>query len=533
VSARALAVLDRLPKHLAATDPEKRFEVVVGSVVDGVETLTRQVGDVRRAHRLGEAPTPGDVTGLAAVHGIRDASWDLLLLRLTALAVSAGAVPPEPAALAPLLALPEDVLEALLADAAADSDPALLVGRPARHRPSLALRREVVRGVVLAHRLGNATTTSLLTAAAAYVGLRVEAVEHTEERWWHVATCRDSLRLHAPLDPAEPGAGSYEVEPLEDLLALEENPFRNADIEPTARRHGQGFQVVRGGIDDPPATVRVLGVGARTQRPMVVDCDAGDGLVFEGSVPEGSELRFEASGRVSLDGADVTGSSWTFHGAVFAAADSPVPGRDFRFPGAPPRGTPTPPEREARFVTTSPLPDALQDDAPFPHGAPTISPVVLRRGLSRWRVFVRPAHTFGAGGAADDGAGSWGAPPRHKAGRFDQAVFVAADGQAGTTAGDPSFRIGFAWEEREPFAVRVLLPRRFSVLDDDAGTRVREPLRRLLDRHRAAGVDVRVEYADPRWALGAGVVRDEPDEAIGTVLAGTELWPDGTPQPEA
>ena len=116
---------------------------------------------------------------------------------------------------------------------------------------------------------------------------------------------------------------------------------------------------------------------------------------------------------------------------------------------------------------------------------------------------------------------------------FDQAVFVAADGPIGTTAGDPSLRIGFAWEEREPFAVRVLLPRRFSVLDDEAGTRVREPLRRLLDRHRAAGVDVRVEYADPRWALGTGVVRDEPDEAIGTVLAGTELWPDGTPQPGA
>lgn len=91
-------------------------------------------------------------------------------------------------------------------------------------------------------------------------------------------------------------------------------------------------------------------------------------------------------------------------------------------------------------------------------------------------------------------------------------------------------RLGFEWEEREPFAVRVLLPRRLQVIDDDKGTRLREPLRRLLDRHRAAGVDVRVEYADPRWTLGSGVVRNEVDEAIGTVLSGTELWPDGTPQ---
>jgi hypothetical protein len=92
-------------------------------------------------------------------------------------------------------------------------------------------------------------------------------------------------------------------------------------------------------------------------------------------------------------------------------------------------------------------------------------------------------------------------------------------------------KLGFEWEEREPFAVRVLLPRRLQSLDDEKGTKLREPLRRLLDRHRAAGVDVRVEYADPRWMLGAGVVREETDEAIGTVLSGTELWPDGTRQP--
>lgn len=527
MSARAQAVLDRFPLHLAAADPEKRFEVVVGGITDSVETITRQVADVRRSHRLSQGPTPADVGGLAGLHGLRSPTWALLALRLAALGEAAASDPPDAAALAPLLALPQEVLDDLLAALPATTLPVDVLGRPTRHRPSLELHRQVVRSVVLAHRVGNATPTSLLTAAAAYVGLVVEGVAHTDERWWHIATCRDTIRLTTP-----PGSV---VEPLPDMLALEENPFRKADIEPAPKHHGQGFQIVRGGIDDVMVTVRVLGVGTRTQSPMVVECHAGHGLVFEGTVPDGSELRFEASGQTTLDGADVTGSSWSFRGAVFGSAAEKRTSHDFVFGGnddTGPLGTPdgrddSSGRRVATFVITTPLADALQRSAAFPHGSPTIEAILLPRGYSRWRTFVRAAHVGGPGGR----------PPRIKAGRFDTTVLVDADTgtevgtDAGVTAGEPSMRLGFAWEEREPFTVRVLLPRRLQVLDDDKGTKVREPLRRLLDRHRAAGVDVRVEYADPRWTLGVGVVRDEADEAIGTVLSGTELWPDGTPQP--
>ena len=249
---------------------------------------------------------------------------------------------------------------------------------------------------------------------------------------------------------------------------------------------------------------------------MVVECHAGNGLVLEGSVGDGSELRFESSGRTTLDGADVTGSTWSFRGAVFGSSADKVSSHDFVFAGDPKDG-----DRQAVFVVTTPLADALDPTAAFPHGAPTVEPIGLPRGLSKWVAFVRAAHTSGPAGP----------PPRTKFGRFDSAVFAEADSPAGVTVGEPSMKLGFEWEEREPFAVRVLLPRRLQVLDDEKGTKLREPLRRLLDRHRAAGVDVRVEYADPRWTLGTGVVREETDEAIGTVLSGTELWPDGTPQP--
>ncbi len=497
MSARAQVVLDRFPLHLAATDPEKRFEHVVTALVGSLEVLTRQVADVRRSHRLGEAPTVGDLLALAGLHGLPAASLDLLLLRLAA--------------------IPADAPEATLT----------------RHRPSLELRRDVVRGAIHAHRVGNGTATALLSASAAYLGFTVARVDHDEHRWWHVAECLDALDTTTPQT---------------DLLALEENPFRRADLAPTPKVHAQTFRVLRGGIDDVAATVRVLGVGGRTVRPMVVERHAGRGLCFEGEVADGAELRFEASGRVTLDGTDVTGSTWAFHGAVFASSTERHSRHDFVFADAadpPPALLPDPPDldgagdddpdevqahaaaeladRRARFAVTMPVPDAFGPDAPLPHGAATVPPMRLPRGVSAWTAFARPAHTSSGGPA--------GLPARHQAARFDAAVLADADGPAGVTLGQPSMKVGFDWEEREPFAVRVLLPRRLGDLDDDRGSRLREPLRRLLDRHRAVGVDVRVEYADPRWTLGTGVVRQEPDNALGTVLSGTELWPDGTPQP--
>ena len=456
MSARAIAVLDRFPRHIAASDPEKRFELVVGSLVESLEVLTRQAADVRRAHRLAEEPTVADLALLAGLHALRAPVYGPLLERL-------------------------------------------------KHQPEqpgydavLALRRAVVSGAIGAHGIGNATPHALLAAAAAYLGFRVGTVVPTPGRWWTLAHCDDLLETH------------------QDLLALEENPFRHADLEPAPRPHGQRFRIVRGGLEDVDVTVRVLGVGARTVRPMVVDVLAGHGLVWEGSVPDGSELRFEASGAVTLDGDVVTGSAWEFHGAVFADGRARLQG-DFVFTDATAR------EHDGHFVTTAPRADALEAAAAFPHGAATTGPLRLRLGQTYWAAFVRVDHTS----TVTPGA----LAPRTKHARFDQAVLADSNGIDGPTAGDPSFRIGFAWEEREPFAVRILLPRRLAAVDDDKGSKLREPLRQLLDRHRAAGVDVRIEYADPRWTVGTGVVRDTEDDAIGTVVAGTELWPDGTPQP--
>jgi|tagenome__1003787_1003787.scaffolds.fasta_scaffold20947227_2 hypothetical protein len=459
MSGRGRAVLERFPNHLAATDPGKRLGAVVEALAADLDVLTVALGDVRAAHRIDETPALRDLLALAALHGLGESALTPLVRRLAA--IDPGAAP--------------------------------------GHEERMRLRHDVIRAAIGAHTIGNGTPAALLHAAAGYAGLRVARIRHAAGRWWHIATCADDLDAGAP----------------PDVLALEENPFRRADIDLAPKRNGQRTRVLRGGLDDVSVTLRVRGRQGRTVRPMIVHLEAGQGVVLEGNVPDGAELDFAASGQVTLSGLDVTGSAWTFTGGVFADANAPLPGIDATF-AAPQPGTP----RQAVFAVSRPLADAFDDGAPFPHGGFRVGPMTLPRGQSHWTALVRTARTGAAAGEA--------AVPRTVAGRFDASVF-GSDGPP--TASDPSMELGFRWEEREPFAARVLLPRRLAALDDDAGSLLAQPLRGLLDRHRAAGVEVRVEYADPRWQLGTGVVRDEAGDPLGVVVSGTELWPDGSPQP--
>ena len=55
MSARTAAVLERFPLHLSATDPGKRIGATVDALAAELDVLTRQLGDVRVAHRVREA----------------------------------------------------------------------------------------------------------------------------------------------------------------------------------------------------------------------------------------------------------------------------------------------------------------------------------------------------------------------------------------------------------------------------------------------------------------------------------------------
>ena len=516
MSSRTVAVLERFPGHLGLTDPGKRAGVVVDGLAAPIDVLTRQVGDVRVAHRLGDAPSTGDLLKLAALHAFGPSAVDIVRRRIDALTAAGRAEPIDLAAVAQLV----NVLDELLAELG--DDLADVVAGPGRQPGRLAVERATVVGAIGALRIGNGTPAAILRAAAAYLGLVVDEVVHTDERWWHLARGHDGIALVAPAagpDGPEPPA----LIPGPEYLALEENPFRSADIDPAPRRHGTRFGVLRGGLEDVPVAVRVAGIGTRTVRPMVVHLDTGRGLVYEGDVPDGEELVFTTSGQVTLGGATVTGMAWAFAGGVFASGPEPLLFKDFVFASADSPDAEQPEGPTATFAISTPVADAFGPSPLLPHGAAAVDVMQLPLGQSRWASFVRVGHA-----GADVGQP---AVPRTSGAFFDGSVFAGGSDPTDPAPPDPSLAVGFAWEERQPFAVRVLLPPRLAAVDDEAGTLLREPLRALLDRHRAAGISLRVEYADPRWTLGVGVVRDTADDPLGVVVAGTGLWTDDTPQP--
>jgi len=464
-------VLSRFPRHLDADVPGKLIGDVVSGLATGQDAAIGQVGRVRRSHRVGELDQVIDLLHLAGLHGFDASMLDALLRRVR------------------------------------EIDP------PIPYDRWLRIAARMLTDAIVDQREESGTVAGVLGAAAAYLGLDLVELDHDPGGYWYLARCVDRL-----LPGDDPG------QPAEQLLALEENPQHVADVGPTPRHHGDRFAVLRQGFDPAPATVVVRGIEDRTLRPIVVNVDDGFGVATTLAVGNGATLRFERDGRVELDGASVAGRSFTFRGAVYAdeARDHE---RDFVFDDATSSATSSA-TSPATFVVTQPPADAFDDHPTFPHADPLLPAVVLGRGETRFAVFVG-AGVFGS--EADDGAHTpVQAAPHPIAGIFDDTVFEPEPAPDGA----PSFEIGLEWDEREAYAARVWLPRTTADLDRDGEAPMREVLRGLLDRHRAAGVHLYVEYTDPRWTLGTGIVRDlDSEDALGIVVAGTEAWEDDTEQP--
>lgn len=531
---RTATVLSRFPAHLRADRPGTVLDETVGGLVTALDVQTSQVGRIRASHRLDSLDEEADLLLLAGLHGLGPETFELVRGRLAGaadLAVLLG----DPAA-------PAEAVDAALAtlpelfgvQASAFDDPAQLAGalhRLVAYAAVLATVRGCMTRLVRVHRDGNGTVSALLRAAAAFLALEVVEITHLDDRSWHVARCLDLLRLTRDGD-----AGSATVEPDEDLLALEENPFRLQVVDPVPRRPGEVFRQLRGGFDEVQVSVRVRGIEDRTVAPQVVNTGAGKGVAYTGTVPDGQELRFESDGRITLAGANVTRRGYSFSGGVFASED-PRRG-DFVF-GSTDDDQPAPADRVATFVVTRPLTDAFDPGAVFPHAGGLVEALPMRVGESTWVLFV--------------GEAAFGSAPSGFAIPADRSAFAGGDGAdpAGRAsvfadeAGAPlpaAAEVGFDWQEREPYAVRLWLPQRLLGLDAAEGAAPAQPvlrdrLRRLLDRHRAGGVHVYVEHADDRWTLGEGVVREPGStEPVGGLVLGTRLWPavaqpDPTPIP--
>lgn len=495
-ASRTPAILGRFPAYLGAEQPGKLIGEVVDALAFDLDVLTAQLGDTRRAHRVGHAASVQDLLGLAGLHGIGTAALELLDRRLRILEELArvldagtGGSSPAKTAAAALLGVTTKTFGEL--------DGALLLSlarNAASHAQRLAMIRRRLLATVALHREGNGTVGALLGATAVHLDLMLLDIVHSADGTWHVARCQDAMRAALPAAAVpRPASGAT------DVLVLEENPARTRAVEPMPHHHADVFHVLRPGFEAVAVTTRIVGVADRTVTPMVVDVGAGFGVAFLGAVPDGKELRIEQDGTVTLDGADASPEAFCFHGAVFADAAAPHQD-DFVFAEDCAAGTAT--GRAACFPTTRPVADAFATAATLAAGK--LEGFSLRVGETRLAFSVRAGHF----GLRSTGAGA-GAPalPITVAGLFDRSTFAPDDAATAPAAG----RVGFAWQEPEPFAVRLWLPNRVATLDGDCGPQdAAELVRQALDHHRAAGVHVYVAYQDDNFNPPAGLLEPAP-----------------------
>jgi hypothetical protein len=515
--ATAEQVLSRFPRHLDADTPGKVIGDVARSLATGLDTQISQVGKVRRGHRVREVEQVVDLVRLGGLNGFSDTFLGPLGRRVRLLADPGTGVD----ALLEQLGLAHN-RDAVLAPWPGEADDAPARGRfadaarrAARYDDRLSVGEQALVDASAAMLDRNGTVGGVLGATAAYLGLEIGEIGRDESGYWHLARAHDRFGVELP---GPPGASPTTTRHAgEHLLALEENPPHLADQGPIPRRHADLFTVSRLGFETVPCTVIVIGANDRAGHPMIVNVDDGEGIATIVDVPDGSKLRFERDGRVELDGASVARRCFRFSGAVFATGGHP---KDFVFADA--DAAERFGDRAAVFSVTRPIGDGFDSEPSLPHGDPLLPPLKLARAGARFAVFVG-AGAFGL----DRGAGDVvTAAPEPVAGFFDESVYQP------DPAGVQSFQIGFEWDERETYAVRVWLPQSLANLDRDGEPSIRELVRVLLDRHRSAGVHVYVEFTDPRWVLGTGIVRDlDGEDALGIAVAGTEAWTDEIGQP--
>ena len=511
---RSRAILARFPAHFEAAREGKRLDDVTQALALDLDTLSAALARVRRAHRLLDADELRDLLRIAGVHGITSAELAILFARFD--------------------------LARSLVDDAAGSDPAaeqLLalwgIAVPAPRLPRYTPRESVVafarravandvfldairtriRTICAAHARGNGTIDSVLTGAANALDLEIAAVQHSPDRYLHVADVVDRLRIAHPQE-ADGKAVRREFDPAEERLLVEENPLSPVRTSDEGRKHGDLFSILRRGFERETLRVIITGVEQRTLGPVLVNRDEGHGVGFVGAVPSESTLAFTEEGRVTLDSADVTSMAYAWQGACFA--DAAAPRRtDFVFDGSG-----ADPSRRAVFAVATPA-GALGSEFTFPHAGENLPMPGISVGETRFAFFVQEGRFSRLDAGPPERVDR--VQPRPAMAFFDQSVLAPGPSEKRPAAAV----VSLGWDERTAFYVNVWIPKRFRALtpDDEEGRSTLEQVAFALNRFRPAGVHVEVKFLDDRWVLGRGIMIDEDDAGeVAGPGSGTELW---------
>jgi hypothetical protein len=539
MTGRAHTILSRFPAHLEATRAGKQLEVVADAGAADFDTQAVALGRIRRTHRIGEAEELVDVLRIGALHGITRSELALAEIRFT----SARGLAAQLAGTGSPPADPDELAEVLLA-LWGISEPGPLLGRyapggsppadssTARERllahvaAALAQERltdvfrQRIRRISGIHSRGNGTVQAVLEGAANCLDLQITSIAHSADRYLHSAEVRDRITLTrpVPIPGSPPGETSAPFATAQESLIIEENPQWRFETGTVERHHAELFNVVRKGFERAILQGRVSGQEVKTVGSMLVNRDEGHGVGFAQAVPPGTTLVFAEEGRALLDSSDVTSFAYAWKGACFAGDD--LRPTDWVFDGLGVN-----PERRAIFVETFPT-GALDSGFVFPHAGESIPMPGLAVGETRFAVFMQQAHYS----SLDPGSPAqlFLVTPRTKVGFLDGSVFAPGIGEEGPPAG----LVSLSWLERRAYMARVWIPMRFQKLiaADAEGVEVKRRVVQALNRFRPAGVQLEVEYLDPRWVMGRGIALNEDSDEPAGPGSGTVLWsaPDET-----
>ncbi|HEU4796906.1 MAG TPA: hypothetical protein VFT02_14820 [Pyrinomonadaceae bacterium] len=416
--AKADRILEFFPSYCGANDSTKLLHEITRMLAAPLEQADTHLLRIQRAHRIKVAEHADDIVRLGGA------------LNLTAFHF-------------------EDIL----------SDEEL------EYEQKLALMRERVRRIARVHLVGLGTPAALLETAAIFLNAKIVpantgaplVVHLDEDGFSHRATIEFS---HLPEKPR-------------DEIFLYENPIRRKKVEPAERWQLNSWTVEN--VSPAPAPVRLLieGVSDHTVMPSVFCPSTGEGILFNGFIPDGQQLVIDQFNGAMLDNHPVDDWVIYFKGGIYDFNNS-----DFARPDA----------RELQ-----PLDPTSKEDLVAAAFRPSIKTAVAPTGRSEWRFKV-------AEGVCDGTLYDFSAyaMPSEPVGvydndfNFDACVFDFPGGAI----------VGLAWDERIPCSFKLALPA-------GAPSNQASRIAGILPRFKPAGIRAFVDNSKPAWVLGQSTIRDE------------------------
>ena len=447
---RAGTMLEKFPAFMKASTPDKALAGIASALGGSLDESERLMTSIQRSHRLSVADHETDILGLAALMDLHLA--DFWILR--SLYENDYFVPPPPAS-GPAPTDQQDEEQA--------------------YRTYLAELRDLVQRTVAILLEGCGTIRALLDGAAILLDAdRLNPDGDVDPKFSEVEHLDDGLPRGGFLHRI---AVAYHViengKPVDEkgYIYLIENPLVDRTTGAVERRQRQQFRARRGGFYDGPVSAEITGVAGRTVKPLVINLSTHEGYGYRNVLSDGQKLVFTTDGTALLDGADVTAEAFHFKGGLFDR--SPL----------------DPSEAVDSSVVTRPA-GALDRNFPRPAFTPegSLPPLNLPFGETDWRFSIEE-------GAFDASA-------------FDRAVFKLPTDTAALNALPASGTVELKWKEQEPFAVSILLPAKVKtlqeagIIDQDINVLVRAG----LEKFRAAGIRLDVDYYEDEWILGTSIL---------------------------